>query len=347
MKRYLCREICLKLLALLFLFFFPLSHIPAMAGTVVGFLLPTSGLGDQSFNDMTYAGLMQAKGQYGFSLIREQCDDFTPASRRTAMEKLLGRGANIVVANGWEFRDVVVEFAGKNLDRIFVLNDAPLSGLANVMSTVFGQHEGAFMAGVLAGLMTQRGHVGFIGGRDMPVIKSFYVGFAEGVASVDKAVEVHEVYLQGKSEQRSGFADPELGFEQANMLYDLGVDIIFSAAGLSGNGVLRAAGQRKLFAIGVDADQDHMARGYVLTSVMKRLDRATYTVIRKILEGQFQPGIYSFNLKNGGVALSPMTYTKELFPREVLAQLHRVQMEIVSGKRSVTDFLQTNPAIAR
>ena len=307
--------------------------------SVVGFLVPVSGLGDQSFNDMTYAGLIQAKNQYQFTFIREQCDGFTDAAREAAMDRLLDRGAGVVVVNGWEFQDLITRYAKNYRDRIFIINDYPLPGFDNVAATVFGQHEGAFLAGTLAGLMTKTGRVGFIGGMDMPVIRAFSVGFTEGVHFARPDTRIEEVFLAGRNSDISGFNDPGLGFAQAGKLYDRGVDIIFGAAGLSGNGIIRAAAARKLFVIGVDADQDHMAKGYVLTSVVKRLDTATFMMVQEVMEGRFVPGIHTFNLRNGGVSLTPMAYTRHLIPPEILLRLEATQEEIIEGKRKVTDAL--------
>lgn len=308
--------------------------------TVVGFLIPVSGLGDQSFNDMTYAGLVKAKNELQFTLIREQCPDATVASRKTAMERLLARGARIIVVNGWEFHDQVKEYAPLHQDRYFIINDFPMSGPDNVASTVFGQHEGSFLAGTLAGMMTTTGQVAFVGGMDMPVIRAFLIGFSEGVNHVGRDVRIHEKFLGTGKDAVSGFNDPGLGYDTACTLFDQGIDVIFSVAGLSGNGIIRAAGDRKRYVIGVDADQDHMAKGYVLTSVMKRLDMATLLLMREVMNGPYNSGVHIFNLKNGGVDLSPMTYTRRLIPPEILQRLARVRQDIIEGKIVVTDHLQ-------
>ena len=314
---------------------------PALSAgrNVVGFLIPVSGLGDQSFNDMTYAGLIKAKNEYQFTLIREQCEDFSDESRERAMERLISRGAGIIVVNGWEFESVVKHYSKQNRSLLFIINDLPLSGLPNVASTIFGQHEGAFLAGALAGLMTKTGEIGFVGGMDIPVIRSFSVGFIEGVQAVRPDTRIHELFLANENSEISGFNNPTLGFEKASELYDQGVDLIFSVAGLSGNGVIRAAAAREKFVIGVDADQDHMAKGLVLTSVMKRLDEATFLMLQEVMEGRFTPGIHTFNLKNGGVSLTPMTYTRSLIPSAILQRIETMQEELVEGKRKVTDYL--------
>lgn len=299
---------------------------------IVGFLVPSSGLGDQSFNDMTYSGLIQSKSEHDFALIREQCTDFTNASREEAMKRLITRNAHIIVVNGWEYLDLVRKYAEDNPERIFVINDYPLEGIPNVVSIIFDQHEGAFLAGALAAWMTQSDKIGFIGGMDMPVIRSFQAGFKAGAGYADPNVKITEVFLSTPADALSGFKNPELGFNRATEMYREGVDIIFSVAGLSGNGIIQAARNEQKFVIGVDADQDHMAKGYILTSVMKRLDRATYDILNRIFAGQSLQGVYSLGLKDGGISLTPMTYTRAMIPDDVHLKLNTVRQQIIDGE---------------
>lgn len=304
----------------------------SLADQTVGFLIPDSGLGDQSFNDMTYAGLIQARASHDFSLIREQCEDYTEKSRKEAMERLIARNADIIVANGWEYRDVITEYARKHPQRTFIIHDFPLEDLPNVISTVYGQHEGSFLAGALAAWMSKSGKIGFIGGMDMPVIRAFQVGFRAGAEYANPDIEVTEIFLSTPESSDSGFNNPKLGFKAATQMYEDGIDIIFGAAGLSGNGIIQAARKQQKFAIGVDADQDHMAKGFVLTSVIKRLDMATVTLLKKIFSGIKIHGVHSFGLKEAGVSLSPMTYTKHLIPIDMKKNIHLLKQQIIDGE---------------
>ena len=138
----------------------------------------------------------------------------------------------------------------------------------------------------------------------------------------------------------SGFSDPGRGAEMAAGMYASGVDIIFAAAGLTGNGIIRAAKQAGKYVIGVDADQDHMAKGHVLTSMMKRLDRAAFLEVTRIVQGEFRPGITYYSLSNGGVSLSPMKYTHHLIPDAVHEALKATESDIIAGKIKVTDVLE-------
>lgn len=329
-----------------YLFFLLLLPSVSMAQVTVGFLVPVSGLGDQSFNDITYAGLVKARSEFGFTLVIGQCEA-GPLSHKYELLNMLNDDVDIIVANGWEFEDLIKEYAPKNPEKIFILNDVALSGLENVVSTVFGQHEGAFLAGTLAALVTKTDKIGFVGGMDIPVIASFERGFIEGVQYINKDIEVFQKYLDEEGKLGVGFYNPKLGYRMAHELYDKGVDIIFSVAGLSGNGVIRAAAERKQYVIGVDANQDHMAKGYVLTSVMKRMDLAVYTVLSKLLVGSVVPGIHYFNLENGGVSLTPMLFSREVITDEVRYRLQTVKEKIIAQEIKVTDILKISPTFEK
>jgi basic membrane protein A len=303
----------------------------------VGLLAGAGGLGDQSYNDMLFAGLGRAQKIYQYRLIYEETED-TPDSQEAGMVQLIERGADVIFVNGSGLPAIVDQYAGRYPDKQFVISDHIADRHPNVAAMVFQAHEGAFLAGVLAGRMTQSGRVGFIGGVDIPLIHSFQVGYAEGVAFANPAVQL-EVDFVSTGNDFSGFSDPGKGARLAAAMYAGGVDIIFAVAGLTGNGVIRTAQQTGKFAIGVDADQDHMAKGHVLTSMMKRLDRAAFLEVTHIVQGEFRAGTTIYNLANGGVSLSPMKYTRHLIPDEVLASLKAIESEIIAGRIQVTDIL--------
>ncbi len=316
-----------------------------MAGNTVGFLLPQSGLGDQSFNDMAYAGLVKARNDFKFELIREKAFDNTEKSRKAGLEKLLSRGAIVVVANGWEFRTTVREASLNHPQVKFIINDVAVKAGDNLVSTVYGQHEASFLAGALTAWMTRTGKIGFIGGEDMPVIRSFFKGYQGGALYVEKSIDLVPQFLGDSDDLQSGFDNPALAYKTANSMYDNGVDIIFTVAGLSGNGAIRAAAERRLFVIGVDADQDYMAKGHVLTSVIKKLDTATYTEVAAIMNGKFSPGVHYYGLKEEGVALSPMTFTRDLIGPAIIKRLADLEGQIIKGKIKVRNYLESEAGL--
>jgi basic membrane protein A len=325
-------------LMVILVFFCPMlagasSHRPL----TVGFLAGAGGMGDQSYNDMLFAGLGKAQKIYQYRLIYEETEA-SPASQEAGMARLIERGADVVFANGAGLPAVVDRYAERYPEKRFVVSDHTAGDHANVAGMMFQAHEGAFLAGVLAGRMTHTDKVGFIGGIDLPTIRSFQIGFEEGVAHANSAAQVLVAFVS-TGDNFSGFSDPGKGARLAEGMYSGGVDIIFAVAGLTGNGIIRTAQQMDRYVIGVDADQDHMAKGHVLTSMMKRLDRAAFLEITRIVQGEFEPGTTYYNLSNGGVSLSPMKYTHHLIPDDVHEDLKATESEIIAGKIQVTDVL--------
>jgi basic membrane protein A len=318
--------------------FWPLLvGVSGIGPLTVGFLAGAGGLGDQSYNDMLFAGLGKAQKIYQYRLIFEETEA-TIASQETGMNRLIERGADVIFANGSGLPAIVDRYAERFPDKTFVVSDHTAGERANVAGMMFQAHEGAFLAGVLAGRMTRTNKVGFIGGMDIPAIRSFRVGYEEGVGYANAAAQVMVDFVS-TGDDFSGFSDPGKGARLAERLYSDGVDIIFAVAGLTGNGIIRTAQQMDKYVIGVDADQDHMAKGNVLTSMMKRLDRAAFLEISRIVRGEFKPGTTYYNLSNGGVSLSPMKYTRQLIPDAVLETLKATESDIIAGKIQVTDVL--------
>ncbi len=173
---------------------------------------------------------------------------------------------------------------------------------------------------------------------EIPPLKAFLIGYQEGVRYADPKVEVKSVFIT-KLPDFSGFVSPEKGKHFAKELYNQGVDIIYNVASLSGNGIIQEAKIQKKYVIGVDYDQDAMAKGYVLTSMIKRLDRSTYLEVKNFLDGKFKHGAKIYGIKEGGISLSEMKYTKHLIPDEILKKLKVIESKIISGEIKVTNYL--------
>ncbi len=302
------------------------------------------GLGDRSFSDMTYVGLAKAKKEFGIKLIfdvgHQAC--ISEPEREAAIIRLINKKVDLIVASGWQFHDSFKKIAKLYPNQRFLLNDVPIKGYPNIISTAYAQHEGSFLAGCLAGWMTKTDVVGFVGAMDLVVIHAFRVGYTEGVKYANPKARVLHVFVTSGSDF-SGFEKPEEGFRLATEQFDQGADIVFQVAGgQTGHGVIQAAQKAGKFAIGVDTDEDHIAKGSVLTSMIKRVDVSTYKEIDKAVDGKFSPGVVIYDLKNSGVSLSPMKYTKQLIPKEVLENLKKVEDKIISGEIKVTDYLIEN-----
>lgn len=334
---------------------YPLSILSALLGVLlsimagplnagaytVGFLVGSGGLGDESFNDMTYTGLRKAKQELGFTLVLRQWEP--EHSMETLFLELVDMETQLIVLNGMQFLPLLEKYAPRYPRTFFIANDFDGGSHANVKSIVYSQHEGAFLAGFLAASVSKTGKISFIGAIDIDVIKAYRNGFYEGAAHSSRNVSISDEYIS-RLPDFSGFNDPEKGYRIASSLYKNGVDVIFAAAGSSGNGIILAAKDHDKFIIGVDSNQDHMAKGNVLTSVMKRLDSAIYRETARAFRGQITPGTTWYGLADGGISLTSMRYSKDRIPEQVRTELRHLEEQIIAGKLKVhNSLIQTPP----
>lgn len=300
------------------------------------------GLGDRSFADMTYIGLAKVKERLGIKLIFDVGHQtaIKEAEREASIQRLIDRKVDLIVASGWQFLNSFKKMAKQYPNQKFFLNEVPVSGFKNIASTVFAQHEGSFLAGCLAGWMSKTNKIGFIGAMDLPVIHAFRVGFIEGAKYANSKISVQYDFVT-TGDDFSGFEKPEEGLRIAETQYNNGVDIIFQVAGgQTGRGVIEAARKNQKFVIGVDTNEDHIAKGYVLTSMIKRIDVSTNKEVEKISKGTFNAGITKYGLADEGVSLSPMEFTKHLIPKTIIEKLKTTKEKIISGEIQVSDYLK-------
>jgi basic membrane protein A len=331
----LLRKWCQQILWIILLGAFLAAPVSAMVAPRIsaGLLVSIQGLGDQSYNDMTYAGLVRARQVHGIALLLEHTRPEAGAIE-AAVQRLIDRKVDIIVANGFYFRSAIDRYARRYPKRFFIIQDAVIADLPNVASVTYAVEEGSFLVGALAALMTRSGRCAFIGGVDVPIMHAFRRGYEQGARHIDPDLPVRAEFIS-KGPDYSGFDNPAAAFDLAMQLYGGGVDIIYAAAGVSGNGVMRAARMSGRYAIGVDSDQDHLAKGRVLTSMMKRLDVTTYEEIDEIVRGAFQAGVRNYGLKAGGIGLTEMKYTRHLIPDQVHARLQSIREAIIAGEIEV------------
>lgn len=297
----------------------------------VGMVTDDGGLGDKSFNDATHQGLLKVKEDFNVDLQvlePKQESDFQPYMER------MSKNADIIVAVGYKLKDAVDKVSKQNDSVKYVLIDDISEG-KNVHNVTFKEEEGSFLAGVLAGLTTKTNKVGFIGGTDTPLIKKFEVGFIAGVKSVNP--EAGKLLEDGVTSKYAGnFSDVSKGYEIAKSLYSDGVDVIYHAAGGVGIGMFRAAKETNNLAIGVDQDQAISIPEYsdiILTSVVKNLPVAIYSIVKDAINGQFEPGTVRLGLKENGVYLPEST--KDKVSSEVINKVNEYRDKIINGEVSV------------
>ena len=283
------------------------------------------GIGDLSFNAMAWEGLQRAGKdldiQIKFLESKEQAD------YATNLSKFAEQGYDLVFAVGFMMEDAVAKTAPKYPRTNFAIIDGNAPKLVNAAALKFREEEGAFLAGALAGAMSETGKIGFVGGMSVPLIEKFEIGYTAGAKTMRPDIKVLAAYT-GK------FDDPGKGTELALTQFGQGADIIMHASGSCGLGVIGAAKTKGAgcYAIGVDADQDYIAPGRVLTSMMKRVDNAVYATCESAAKGKFVAGDQVFGLKEGGLGLSPMKYTKQDISPDILAKVEKLKAMIIEGE---------------
>jgi basic membrane protein A and related proteins len=301
----------------------------------VGMAFDVGGRGDHSFNDSAARGMDKADTE--FSMGHKELtasNGETESDREERLDSLAAAGYNPVVAVGFTYGDAVAKIAKKYPKTTFGLVDSVVQA-SNVDSMTFATEQSSYLAGVAAALKTKTGKVGFIGGVHNTLIGTFQAGFDQGVKATKPSVQITDQYLY--ETDTKGFNDPTSAQGKAQGMLDKGADVIYTAAGLSGDGSIQAvAGKPGAWAIGVDSDQyaDPALAKYkdhVLTSAIKNVDVAVYDLIKSVHDGTPKTGTNTYNLANGGVSLS----TSGNFISDIQAQLDAVKQKIVSNQITV------------
>lgn len=298
----------------------------------VGLVLDKGGKDDKSFNSSAYEGAKRAEKDLKIEL------KYVEATDNNAIENLhrnfAKKNYDLVIGIGFAQTDAVKKVAAQFPNTKFAIIDGEISA-PNVRSLLFEEHEGSFLVGALAALQTKSDKVGFIGGMDIPLIRRFAMGYAAGAKHVQPKIQVVENYVGVTGE---AWNNPTKAKEIANTQYATGVNVIFAAAGASGNGVFDAAEEKKKLAIGVDSNQNWIKPGYILTSMLKRVDNAVYETIKQSQAGQFAGGIVRFGLKDKGIDFALDQYNEKLISKENKEKIQSLKQQLILGKIAVPDY---------
>lgn len=295
-------------------------------------MIAQGGLGDQSYNDLANRGFEAAVDAAGMEGTTIESDDVVGQG-----EQLLRRagqtGINLVVDLEFSHNEVIGKVASDFPDTSWVIFNAEAEG-ENVASVLFQEQEGSYLAGALAAMQTTNTNdpkinadkvIGVIGGTSGVGIDKFLVGFIQGAKDIDPEVKVLSAYS-------NDFADPAKGQQLAESMFERGADIVYAVAGGTGAGVIQAAQDGNHYAIGVDDNQDGVAPGYVLTSVLKRGDLAVESVVGDFAAGNFPGGkTVTFGLKEDAVGLTDFEFTKDAIAPETLTKLDELRQSIIDG----------------
>jgi basic membrane protein A len=309
-------------------------------GPKVGLAYDVGGRGDQSFNDSAARGMEQAKDELDATCTEAEAQDGEPESaREDRLRTLAEDGHNPIIGTGFAYSlavdAVAPDFPDVSFGVIDGFDPTPDQANDNVAYLGFAEHEGSFLVGVAAALKTQTDHVGFVGGVHNDLIKKFEAGYTAGVHAVNEDIKVDVTYIE--EENLKGFNDPAGGKAAAAAMYENGADIVYHASGGSGSGVFDAAVEAgdNMWAIGVDSDQYLTAsddqKEHILTSMLKRVDTATFNMIQSVADDKPLSGYQSYDLKSDGVGYS----TSGGFIDDITDQIDDWAEKIKSGEVEV------------
>lgn len=313
----------------------------------VGIVFDIGGKNDRSFNAAAWEGVQRAEKDMGICLY--DIEPGNPTSIEPAMRAFAERGFDLVIGVGFAQGPIMKKVADDFPNIKFAIIDGVINEddgktpKANVASLVFREHEGSYLVGMIAASKSKSGILGFIGGMDIGLIHRFAKGYEEGALAVNPKAQFVTNYV-GVTD--SAWNNPGKGKELALSQIEKGADVIFTAAGNSGLGAFDAVEQygktgdeANKYVIGVDSNQNGVKPGFVLTSMVKRVDNAVYDVVKEVLNKNFKGGFHVFGLDKDGVAYSMDEFNEKLISPEVRTKVDAAKLKIISGEIKVTDAM--------
>jgi basic membrane protein A len=299
----------------------------------VGIVFDIGGKDDKSFNAAAWEGVKRAAKDFPIKL--RDVEPGEPTSIEPSMRAFAERGYDLIIGVGFAQMPIMEQVAKDYPNIKFAIIDGVID-YPNVASLIFKEHEGSFLVGYIAGRTTKTDKIGFVGGMDIPLIHKFAKGYEEGAKYANPRIQVYENFV-GIND--SAWNNPGRGKELAKAQIERGADIVFQAAGNSGLGVFDAAEETNKFAIGVDANQNWVKPGFILTSMLKRLDVAVYNTVKDLVDGKFTGGIHLNGLTNDGVGYAMDENNQPLIPQNIIDDVEKVKKDIIAGKIKVTDAM--------
>lgn len=315
----------------------------------VGIVFDIGGKNDRSFNAAAWQGVQRADKDLPVCLY--DVEPGNPTSIEPAMRAFAEKNFDLIIGVGFAQGPIMQKVANDFPEIKFAIVDGVIfeadgkTPKKNVASLVFREHEGSYLVGMIAASKSKTGILGFVGGMDIPLIHKFETGYEEGAKAVNPNIRVLDNYV-GVTD--SAWNNPGKGKELALSQIEQGADVIFTAAGNSGLGAFDAVEQygkdpqtneAYKFVIGVDSNQNGVKPGFVLTSMVKRVDNSVYDVVKEVLSGKFEGGFHVFGLDKDGVAYSLDEFNEKLIPKDVLAKVEEAKKKIGSGEIKVTDAM--------
>ena len=311
------------------------AALAMMAGAAIAepaLMYDLGGKFDKSFNEAAYNGATRWAEETGGTY--QEIEVTAEAQRVQFATRLAESGYNPIVVLGFQNAATVEEVAPKYPDTKFAIIDVGWLDIPNLRQSTFADHEGAYLVGMLAAMASENDTVGFIGGMDVPLIRHFACGYAQGAKAVNPDVTVI-ANMTGTTP--AAWNDPVKGGELTKSQISQGADVVYAAAGGTGVGVLQAAADADILSIGVDSNQNHLHPGEVLTSMLKRVDNAVFDVFSAGVDG-FEPGVHTMTLANDGVGYALDENNASLITDEMKAAVEDAKAKIIAGDLEVAAY---------
>lgn len=308
----------------------------AQAQANPGLIFDLGGKFDKSFNEMSYTGAERFREETGIAYREFELQ--SDAQREQALRRFAQSGSNPVVVAGFSNATAMETVAPDFPDTDFVIIDMVVDQ-PNVRSVVFAEQEGSYLVGMLAAMASETGTISFVGGMDIPLISNFQCGYTQGAKAVNPDITVLATMT---GTDGSAWNNPVKGGELTMSQIENGSDVVFAAAGGTGRGVLQAATDAGIYAIGVDANQNYMHPGNMLTSMMKRVDVAVYDAFNDVNNDEFTAGIQVMGLAQEGVGFALDEHNADLITDEMRAAVEAATAAIIAGDIVVHDYRSDN-----
>ena len=291
---------------------------------------------DKSFNQSAYEGAERFKKETKINYLEAQITADAPSEQ--VLRSMARKNVDLVISIVLSMTSAVATVSKEFPKVKFMIVDDEVKG-DNVNSVKFKEQEGSYLVGVAAALASKSHKVGFVGGMDIPLIRAFGCGYAQGAKAADAKVEITQNMV---GTTPAAWSDPAKGGELARAQFDRGVDVVFAAAGGSGMGALQAAKDKNKLGIGVDSNQNPLFPGFILTSMLKRVDNAVYDGFMSVKNGTWKAGVTEKGLKEGGVDWALDENNRKLITPAMEARIKQASQDILSGKVKVVDYRAAN-----
>ena len=304
----------------------PPSEVDA-APLRVTMIYPSDCVGSAAYCDAFHIGVKAAEEGLGITLTEVNGMENDPVATEMLLRDA-AQNSELVLTAGYQMGDVLARVAPEFPDVKFAIFDVVLD-IPNVASVNYKSNEGSFLVGAIAASKSESNKIGYIGGADVPLLQEFEAGYVAGIYAVNPDAEVTVEYI---SKDATGFGQPEKAKELALAQYANGIDVIYTAAGGSGQGVLEAAQAQQKFIIWVDSNGNHLAPGIVLTSMTKEIPASVQHIIRETAEGNFMAGTRYFGIADGGVSYALDEYNQSLLSDDIIETVESLKAKIIAGE---------------